>query len=213
MRGGFAKGFFLTRYKCVYVQRQGICMENLEKSVLFLNASPRRDGTCSEAAYKVRALFDGAHVLEYSLYDLNPAPCIDCGYCKTNEGCSVKDLDLFFMDFEQADVVLIFSPVYNNFFPGPFKNLLDRFQRYYAARFFRGQKPPIARPKQVGVFLCSGADCPDVADYMLETLRQSFTVLNGRVVSHLYVPSTDNKVQELQNDKLLRFAAPFIQTP
>ncbi|HIU69009.1 MAG TPA: flavodoxin family protein [Candidatus Scubalenecus merdavium] len=181
--------------------------------ILLLNASPRRDGTCAEAVYTVKTMLEKARVLEYSLYDLNPAACIDCGYCKTNDGCSIKDLDLFFLDFEQADAVLIFSPVYNNFFPGPLKNLLDRFQRYYAARFFRNQKPPIARPKQVGVFLCSGSDCPQVADYMFETLRQSFTVLNGRIVSKLYVPSTDTKVQELGAGALSRFTAPFTETP
>lgn len=186
---------------------------SMKKSVLILNASPRRDGTCSEAVYKVKTMLEDAQVLEYALYDLNPAACIDCGYCKTSDGCALKDLDLFFIDFEQADVVLIFSPVYNNFFPGPFKNLLDRFQRYYSARFFRGQKPPIERPKQVGVFVCSGSSCPKVAEYMFETLRQSFTVLNGRIVSKLYVPSTDKKVQELAKDVLLQFAAPFTETP
>ena len=48
---------------------------------------------------------------------------------------------------------------------------------------------------------------------MFETLRQSFTVLNGRIVSKLYVPSTDTKVQELGGSTLARFTAPFVKTP
>lgn len=173
------------------------------KKVVVLNASPRADGACSEAVYMFEDFLNDKdfEFVKYDLYELNPAPCKDCGYCRVKNGCSVKDLDLFFVDFELAEYVVVFSPIYNNFFPGPMKNLLDRFQRYYSARFFRNVKPPIEIPKRVGIFVCSGTNDKISFDYMCETLRQSFTVLNGKIVSKFYLPSTDtNKSEISKND-------------
>lgn len=62
--------------------------------------------------------------------------------CEYHDGCSNKDLDIFFEDFEDADYIAFFTPVYNNFFPAPIKAILDRFQRYYNARYKRGSNPP-----------------------------------------------------------------------
>ena len=81
--------------------------------------------------------------------------------------------------------------MYNNFFPAPLKAVIDRFQRYYSARFKRGAKPPIAKPKRVGVVIVSGSNARQCADYMTATLRQSFTVLNGEVTARYYIPGTD----------------------
>lgn len=173
------------------------------KKVVVLNASPRADGACSEALYMFEDFLNDKdfELVKYDLYELNPVPCRDCGYCRVKNGCSVKDLDLFFADFELAEYVVVFSPIYNNFFPGPMKNLLDRFQRYYSARFFRNVKSPIEVPKRVGIFVCSGTNDKISFDYMCETLRQSFTVLNGKIVSKFYLPSTDtNKSEISKND-------------
>lgn len=38
---------------------------------------------------------------------------------------------------EDADAVIVATPVYNLSFPAPMKALFDRFQRYYEAHFRR----------------------------------------------------------------------------
>ncbi len=153
------------------------------KKLLIIGGSPRPNGVSEELIRQVKPYFIDCKIVEYNTYKLAPAPCTDCRFCEQHAGCANKDLDIFFEDFEDADYIAFFTPVYNNFFPAPLKAVIDRFQRYYSARFKRGAKPPIAKPKRVGVVIVSGSNARQCADYMTATLRQSFTVLNGEVTA------------------------------
>ena len=113
--------------------------------------------------------------------------------------------DIFFEDFEQADYIAIFSPVYNNFFPAPLKAIIDRFQRYYSARFCRGANPPIEKKKSVGLVVASGANSRQNADYMSSTLKQCFTVLNGELKARYYIPNTDSNAYTFNITELDKF--------
>lgn len=161
------------------------------RKLLVINGSPRDNGVSAELINQVKKYFLDCEIKQYDTYKMAPAPCTDCKYCEYHEGCSNKDLDLFFEDFEQADYIAFFSPVYNNFFPAPLKAIIDRFQRYYSARFKRGAKPPIEKHKRVGAVIVSGSNARQCADYMISTLKQAFTVLNGEVCSRYYIPNTD----------------------
>ena len=161
------------------------------KKLMIIMGSPRDNGTCRELINQVKSYFLDCEIIEYDTYKISPAPCDDCKYCEYHDGCSKKDLDLFFEDFEDADYVAFFTPVYNNFFPAPLKAVIDRFQRYYSARFKRGANPPIEKHKRVGVVISSGSNARQSADFMVGTLRQAFTVLNGEVCARYYIPNTD----------------------
>lgn len=161
------------------------------KNMLIINSSPRKEGVCAQVITQVKPYFAECSIKQYDLYDLSPAPCTACGYCELHEGCSNKDLDIFFEHFENADYIIFFTPVYNNFFPAPLKAVIDRFQRYYSARFCRGKKPPVEKPKKVGIVITSGSNARQCADYMTNTLKQSFTVLNGEICARYYIPGTD----------------------
>ena len=115
-------------------------------------------------------------------------------------------LDIFFEDFEDADYIAFFTPVYNNFFPAPLKALIDRFQRYYSARFCRGANPPIAKPKKVGAVIVSGSNSRQNADYMANTLKQCFAVLNGDFRARYYIPDTDSGAYTFNITELEKFA-------
>lgn len=162
------------------------------KNLMIINGSPREKGVSAEVINQVKGYFADCNIIQYDTYKMSPAPCRDCKYCEYHNGCSNKDLDVFFEDFEQADYIAFFTPVYNNFFPAPLKAVIDRFQRYYSARFKRGAKPPIQKPKRVGVVICSGSNARQCADYMTSTLKQAFTVLNGTICSRYYIPDTDS---------------------
>lgn len=161
------------------------------KKLLIIMGSPRENGVCQELINQVRTYFLDCEIKLYDTYKMAPAPCTDCKYCEYHDGCSNKDLNVFFEDFEDADYIAFFTPVYNNFFPAPLKAVIDRFQRYYSARFKRGAKPPIKKPKRVGAVIASGSNARQCADYMVGTLRQAFTVLNGEFCARYYIPNTD----------------------
>ena len=160
--------------------------------MLIINGSPRDNGVSAELINQVKKYFIDCEIKQYDTYKMAPAPCTDCRYCEYHNGCSNKDLDFFFYDFEQADYILFFSPIYNNFFPAPLKAIIDRFQRYYSARFKRGANPPIEKHRKVGVVIVSGSNARQCADYMNATLKQAFTVLNGGVCARYYIPDTDS---------------------
>lgn len=175
------------------------------KKLLIIGGSPRPNGVSEELIRQVKPYFIDCKIVEYNTYKLAPAPCTDCRFCEQHAGCANKDLDIFFEDFEDADYIAFFTPVYNNFFPAPLKAVIDRFQRYYSARFKRGAKPPIAKPKRVGVVIVSGSNARQCADYMTATLRQSFTVLNGEVTARYYIPGTDRGQYTFNNIELQKF--------
>lgn len=163
------------------------------KNLLIINASPREKGVCVEVANQIKPYFAECKVKQYDLYKLNPAPCNACGYCELHEGCRVNDLDIFFEDFEDADYIAVFSPMYNNFFPAPLKALLDRFQRYCALRYLKGANPAIEKHKSVGLVIASGSNARECANYMSNALKQSFAVMNGSLNARYYIPNTDSK--------------------
>ena len=161
------------------------------EKLLIINGSPRSNGVCAELIKQVRPFFLDCDIRQYDVFALAPAPCCDCKYCEYHDGCSNHDLDIFFEDFEDSDYIAFFTPVYNNFFPAPLKAVLDRFQRYFSARFKRGANPPVEKPKRVGAVICAGSNAKTASDYMFNTLKQSFHILNGEVCARYYIPNTD----------------------
>ncbi len=175
------------------------------KNLMIVNSSPRKDGVCAEVIKQIKPYFAECRIKEYDLYKLSPAPCTACGYCEMHNGCSNKDLDIFFEDFEDADYIAFFSPIYNNFYPAPLKAVIDRFQRYYSARFCRGDNPPVKKPKSVGLVITSGSNARQCADYMTTALKQSFSVLNGKINARYYIPNTDSKAYTFNIIELEKF--------
>lgn len=163
------------------------------KKLLIINSSPRKDGVCAEVLKQVKPYFKECEIKHFDLYTFNPAPCTACGYCEMHEGCSNKDLDIFFEYLEDADYIAIFSPMYNNFFPAPLKALIDRFQRYNSAKYLRGASQPIEKHKSVGLVIASGSNARECANYMANTIKQAVDVLNGTLTARYYIPNTDSK--------------------
>lgn len=175
------------------------------KKMLIINGSPRENGVCAELIKQVKPYFTECEIKEYNTYDMSAAACTDCKYCEYHKGCSNKDLDYFFYDFEQADYIVFFTPVYNNFFPAPLKAVIDRFQRYFSAKFKRGENPPIEKAKRVGVVIAAGSNARAASDFMTNTLKQCFSVLNGEVSARYFIPNTDLGKYTFNNIELQKF--------
>ena len=107
--------------------------------MLVILGSPRADGLSARMLDAfLTELPKGTAVTRISCYDRRPIPCDDCRYCYHREGCSKRDLDDFYAELEEADLVVIATPVYHLSFPAPLKALIDRLQRYWSARFILG---------------------------------------------------------------------------
>jgi len=138
----------------------------------------------------------------FSAFHLNAKPCIDCGYCKQNNACTFNDLNEFYEAFEQADLIVFATPIYNFSYPSPLKAIFDRFQRYYNARFSRNEKPPIEK-KRYSIILST---CGSNDEYGFEVIKHqsmsSFSVLNVELCGCINVKNTDT--QCLSNTDILK---------
>ena len=102
--------------------------------ILIFNASPHSNGNTARLLQAFQSgLPKSAVVTQVDLYTLLPAPCVDCGLCRTENTCRFSDLEAVDMLLHRADAFVWALPVYNYSVPAPMKALLDRFQRYYEA--------------------------------------------------------------------------------
>lgn len=162
------------------------------RKVLALIASPRKTGyTAKLLGAMLREFPKGTNIEIINLYELNPTPCNACGYCKACNGCSKKDLEEFFKKFETADVIVFATPIYFMGVPAPMKALIDRFQRYYEARFRRNTKNPIEKRRKAALIVTSGSDGEIGYEVIKHQLLQAFTVLNIELRGSMLARNTD----------------------
>ena len=114
-----------------------------------------------------------------------------CGFCEHKEGCVNSDFDQIDHLLRTCDYLVVASPVYNLSFPAPLKAIFDRTQRYFSARFVRGERPPIAKHKKAAMLLTCGADSRDGADIIRKQLKMIFTVLNTELAGEVLWKNTD----------------------
>lgn len=160
--------------------------------VLALMGSPRKTGyTAKLLGALLREFPKGTDIEIVHMYELNPTPCNACGYCKACNGCSKKDLEEFFKKFETADIIIFATPIYFMGVPAPMKALIDRFQRYYEARFRRNMKTPIEKHRKAALIVTSGADGEIGFEVIKHQLLQAFTVMNMEMCGAVLARNTD----------------------
>ena len=107
--------------------------------IIALNGSPRKQWNTATLLQKALegAASQGAITELIHLYDLNYKGCISCFACKTLGGesygkCAVQDdLTPIFSRIEQADVILMGSPIYWGDISGEMKSFLERLMFQY----------------------------------------------------------------------------------
>lgn len=128
---------------------------------LIFNGSPRKEGN---TAYIVKKITDGIEG-EYRIVDAyrcNISPCVDCRYCKTNNGCAINDeMQEIYKYIEECDNILIASPIYFSEITGKLLDVGSRIQKYFCARYFRKENP-ISKPKRGAIILVSGSDTEEM---------------------------------------------------
>lgn len=107
--------------------------------IIAFNGSPRKKWNTATLLQKALegAASGGAETEMVHLYDLNYKGCISCFACKTIGGrsygrCAVQDdLAAVFSRIEQADAIILGSPVYYGDVSGEMKSFLERLLFQY----------------------------------------------------------------------------------
>ena len=104
--------------------------------VLIINGSPRLKGNSSILVDELKGIFDKENI-EVDLYQIGNKAirgCMACGYCYTHGECVFKDdVNDLAKRFEEADGLIVISPVYYGSANGSVISLLDRL--YYSSHF------------------------------------------------------------------------------
>ena len=115
----------------------------------------------------------GGDVERVRAYELQGkiAACVDCRACWKKPGCAIKDgMQEIYEKIENADVIVIASPVYYSLLTGSLLSMLSRLQCVYANRRFLGMRM-FERQKVGAVLLVGGGNGrPDPALEAAETL-------------------------------------------
>ena len=193
-------------------------MEKTETIIMTISGGPRKDGASArmlqcftESLLRVsagRASGELSFVFRhYDAYDCGFAPCTDCRACRRFEGCVHRDMEDFWRDFENADGIVIASPIYNLSFPAPLKAIVDRMQRYYNARFSLGKRPPIVKRRPAVLLMAAGAfflTMKHTVSMQTEVIRDLETkALNSRNTSEALA---DEAAAQIGMEELVRIA-------
>lgn len=157
---------------------------------LIIYGSPNRNSFTAKLLEEEKAVLSG-EVLEYDCFKSSPAPCDACGLCLTKDVCKNHDLDEFFDIFQKADNVIFAFPIYNGSFPAPLKALIDRFQRFYNARFTRNIRPPMQGRRDVTLIITKGSNM-DTMPIVLPQLEPMFTICGCKLKKAIVLMGTDN---------------------
>lgn len=104
--------------------------------VVGLNGSPRRGNSSTlldEALAAAKS--SGAEVLRLDLASLNISPCRACEDCFKDGECVIRDdMDLLYTALEEADAIIVASPIYFSGMSSYVKLAVDRSQALWARR-------------------------------------------------------------------------------
>lgn len=151
-----------------------------------LNGIPKNNGHTAYLLDRVRPLASGQPT-EFRLFQNPVQPCIDCGYCRTHDGCSIRDnMQDIYHCIDTSELVIIASPIYWSLPTPPVLGVLSRFQRYFSDDYvLRAQGPP---KKGILVLTGGGGGGFEEAE---KPLRLLLKLMNARHMGTIHSLQTD----------------------
>ena len=131
-------------------------------NILILSGSPRKDGNTellAEAFAKGAAAHHHVEILSVRDYRVNP--CLGCNVCFVSESnsCTQKDdMSIIYEKMNQADMLVIASPVYFYGITAQLKAVIDRFHNPIRDTF---------HIKKMALLLVGAASLPELFDAIL----------------------------------------------
>jgi multimeric flavodoxin WrbA len=170
------------------------------KKVFVLFGSPHNNSVTSKLLSGFLTTFDKTHynIIIVNAFEENILPCNDCGGCKKTFGCIIKQNSELFYNLEQADYIIIATPLYLLSMPAPLKAVFDRFQQYYNAKFHLDYIKTIEKPKSAFLIITAGNLKTDEAKILKTQIGLAFSVMNTKITGSFVLEDTDN----LNEDKM-----------
>lgn len=161
-------------------------------NICVLKGSPNKNGFNEHMLNTFLERFPYASTEIFDAYDVNAKPCIDCKFCSKTFGCASKELDDFFKSYESCDIFVAAFPIYFLSLPAPMKSILDRFQKYFSARFSLNIRKPVEK-ERIGVLISScGSKDETGFSMILKQWKMAFSVSGIKNIETIFVSDTDS---------------------
>jgi multimeric flavodoxin WrbA len=164
--------------------------------VLGIAGSPRRDGNTDLLLAEVMrgAASGGAEGKTLILSDLNIAPCEHCDACLKAGKCKIRDdMQMVYRELEEADLVVLASPIHFMGVPAQMKAMIDRCQALWARKYIL-KIPPLGSKQRKGLFISvGGRKVANLFEPALATIRALFHTLNITYAGELLFRAIDEK--------------------
>ena len=125
---------------------------------LIINGSPRKNGNTVTLLSELKKHLDG-EIFEIDTYYAKSSPCYDCRHCVTHAECIIKDemQDAYKM-MDEADNVVIASPIYFGNLTGSLLNWASRLQFFWVSRYIRKVQPISVKYRKGVIILVNGKE-------------------------------------------------------
>lgn len=136
--------------------------------------------------------------------EMNIGHCTGCGTCKNGEGCVLNDdMDSVYGFFEDADLVLLVSPIHYSGVSSVMKVVIDRFQTLWYS--------PGKGPKYMAAMMCGGHESPEFRGAM-HVFKSLAITAGSEWIGELKIKDTDNKeLSEIEGESR-EFVSNLIRT-
>lgn len=169
--------------------------------LLVVLGSPRKNGNSETLARKVAdGLEAGGGKVEYiRLNDLNIRPCQGCGGCEKTGDCVLKDdLTPIFKVVDEADRILLVSPVYFYGLSAQCKIFGDRFQSRWARRYLLKERFGEGAGRKGYLLSTAATTGPKIFDCSVLTTRYIYDAMDVEYGGELLVKGVDKRKAVLE---------------
>jgi multimeric flavodoxin WrbA len=150
----------------------------------------------------------GAKVKTIILNDLKIAPCQHCDACLETGRCKIEDdMQMVYDELEQADRIVLASPIQFMGVTAQAKAMIDRCQALWARKYVLNRPPLGDRRERKGLFISvGGRTVANLFEPALVTVKSLFRVLDITYAGELLFPGVDEKGAITKNPDALNQA-------
>lgn len=115
-------------------------------NILIFNGAVRKNGDTVQLIQELTRQLPGHDIHIVDCHDPTISPCVDCRCCWKNPFCAIQDgMQPIYDEIQQADWIVLASPVHFDEVSGCLLQTLSRLQLYCMARMMR--KEELLQPK------------------------------------------------------------------
>jgi len=178
--------------------------------ILGIAGSPRRDGNTDLLLAELMrgAVSKGAEVKTITLNNLKILPCQHCDACFKEGKCKYQDdMQQVYQELEQADVIVLASPVQFSGPSAPMKAMIDRTQALWAKKYVLKIAPLSRERIRKGFLISVGATrMKDIFEPTQGIVKTWFHVLEIEPAGELLFSRVDEKGAILKQPEALQKA-------